>query len=159
MMSKSLIQVGGKQVALPSLDGIVNDKGALVGARHYLAGKAGITLPKTPKGEKGASMKEVKAEIVALGHTADEIKTWSKEYDKGRAEFYRQCGQLNGMLAADPLYRKSLKVSRNAKGDVIGATTTYRRERAASTSTVAALVAQVADLTARLAATQPVALG
>lgn len=133
----------------------INDKGSLIGARHFVAGKAGITLPKPAKGEKGATMKEVKAMVIAKGKTEAEIKTWFAEYDVARAEFYRQSGQLTALLAQDPTYRKSVKVSINPKGECIGATTTFRKERsAAKSSVVAQLQAQVALLTAALNAKQ-----
>lgn len=151
--SKSLV-ISGQQVAI-SLGAAVNAKGGLIGARHFVAAKAGITLPKVAKGEKGPSMKEVKAMVIASGKTDAEIKAWFVEYDIARAEFYRQSGQLTAMLAQDPTYRKSVRISTNPKGEVIGATTTFRRERSAAKSdVVAALQAQVAALQLALGAKQ-----
>jgi hypothetical protein len=152
-MSKSLV-VGGQQMTLSDFGGVVNAKGGLVGARNYIAGQAGITLPVVKKGETGPTMKEVKAQILALGKTEADIKAWSKEYDAKRGQFYAACGQLNGMLAADPTFRKHVKISVNAKGVAIGATTSYRKERSATAaqSTIAALEARIALLTKALGA-------
>lgn len=151
-MSKSLV-VNGQQMALVLGAGALSDKGTLIGARHFIAAKAGLTLPKVAKGETGITMKELKAKIVAGGkHTAADIKLWNGEYDVARTEFYRQSGQITALLAQDPTYRKSVRINTNAKGAVIGATTTFRRERVAAPSVVAQLQATVASLTAALAA-------
>jgi hypothetical protein len=150
-MSKSLV-INGQQMALTLGAGALSDKGTLIGARFFIAAKAGITLPKVSKGNPGPTMKEVKAMIVAKGHTEAQIKAWNGEYDVARTEFYRQSGQLTALLAQDPTYRKSVKINTNAKGAVIGATTTFRRERVAAPSVVAQLQAQVAALTAQLSA-------
>lgn len=151
--SKSLV-ISGQPVAI-ALGAAINAKGSLIGARQFVAGKADITLPKVEKGEKGPSMKEVKAMVIAAGKTEAEIKVWFAEYDAARSEFYRQSAQLTGMLSADPTYRKSVKISINPKGECIGATTTFRKERAAAKSSVVAqLQEQVRLLTAALGAKQ-----
>lgn len=148
-MSKSLV-ISGQPMVL-DLGPVINAKGALMGARHFIAAKAGITLPKVEKGQKGPSMKDVKAMVLAKGHTEAEIKVWNGEYDAGRAEFYRKSGQLTALLAQDPTYRKSVKISINPKGECIGATTTFRREpTAAKSSVVAQLQEQVRLLTLAL---------
>lgn len=143
-MSQSLIKslvVQGQTVALAEL----------VGARHFIADKFGVTIPKVAKGEKGLTMKEVKALCVAKGTTADELKAASKEYDGLRTGFYTRCALVNGQLAADPTLRKSVRLSTNKKGETIGAVTTYRRERSASVTQAARIVqleAKIAQLTA-----------
>lgn len=143
-MSKSLI-IQGQAVALS----------ALVGARHFIAEKFGVTIPEVAKGEKGLTMKEVKALCVAKGTTDAQLKAASKEYDGLRTGFYTRCALVNGQLAADPTLRKSVKLSVNKKGETIGAVTTYRRERSASVTQaarIAQLEARIVQLTANAAA-------
>lgn len=155
-MSKSLM-VNGQQMALTLGAGALSAKGTLIGVRHFIATKAGLTLPKVSKGNPGPTMKEVKAMALKAGKTEAELKLWSGEYDVARAEFYRQSGQITALLAQDPTYRKSVRVNVNSKGAVIGATTTFRKERTAAASVVAQLEARIAQLTAALTTATPVA--
>lgn len=145
-MSKLIVL--GHQVAIAAF-GAAHVDGKLVGARQFIAGKFGITLPKVAKGEKGKTMKEVKAMILAKsGNTEEQIKVASKEYDAARSSFYQQSALVNGQLAADPTLRKSVRLSISKKtGDVIGATTTYRREKGANAS----MAVQLAELREALA--------
>lgn len=144
------LMIQGKQVAIPSFGGAVNAKGTLVGVRIFVAEKAGLSTEDV----KELSFKEVKALAVNAGATAEQIKTWSGDYNRERDAFYSEGGLVNGMLAADPSYRKTLKVNRNKTGDVIGATTVYRKERSPKATLAAenaALKAQIAKLTAAMA--------
>jgi hypothetical protein len=132
-MSNSLV-VQGKAISVNTLPG----------ARQFVAGKFGITLPKVEKGQKGLSMKEIRTLAEGKGVTKDQIKAANKEYDALRVAFYRDSAVVAGMLVADPTLRKAVKVSTNKKGEAIGATITVRKERSAS----ATKDAQIANLTA-----------
>jgi hypothetical protein len=144
--------IQGKEIAIPSFGGAVNDKGTLVGKRLFIALKAGLTAEDI----KELSFKEMKVAAVAAGNATDaQITQWGKDYVIERDSFYSQGGLVNGMLASDPSYRKTLKINRNKDGAVIGATTVYRKERSPSMSLKAeneSLKAQVAKLTALLPA-------
>lgn len=146
-MSQSLV-VAGKPLSIGTFNGAITDKQTLVGARNYIATKGGVIIEKGTKDNPGPTMKEVKELVKLQGFTDADIKAWSKEYDKARSEYYTQSGLVNGLLAADPTLRKAVKLSRNKDGVVIGAVTTYRRERGVN----ATLQAKVEELTKALAA-------
>jgi hypothetical protein len=141
------------QLAIPQFsgfDGAVNDKGQLTGVRKFQAAKLGLVVP------KGTTGKEFKAMLQAGGH-ADAAKALSKEYDKHRNEYYRSVNTFNGALAADPTFRKNMKMWKNKAGDVC-VNVAYRKEPKLSVSAtlradnaearVKALEAQLAKLTA-----------
>lgn len=143
----------GNQVAIPrfaAFGGAVTDKGMLTGSRKFIANKLGLVIP------KGTTSKDFKALIKAKG-LADKAKELSKEYDKSRNEYYRQVNTFNGALAADPSFRKTMKLWHNKAGDVC-VNVAYRKEPKLSVSAtlradnaearVKALEAQVAALTA-----------
>jgi hypothetical protein len=149
---KELI-VQGKPLVLGNFGGILDDKGSLIGAPRWIAQQAGIELPARAKGVVTPSMKEIRAMIVAEGeHDEKQVTEWNKSYNAQRTDFFSKCGLVNGQLAADPTLRKSVKINRNTKGEVIGATTTYRKERSASQS----MATQLAELQRQLAAANAV---
>lgn len=138
------------QLAIPSFagfNGAVTDKGQLTGSRKFIASKLGIVIP------KGTTSKEFKAILKAKG-VADKAKALSKEYDSQRNTYYRQVNTFNGALAADPSFRKTMKLWHNKAGDVC-VNVAYRKEPKLSVS--AALradnaEAKVRELEAKLAA-------
>lgn len=128
---------------------------ALPNIRQFIAGKAGITLPVTPKGGKGLTMKEVTALVVATNvHTEENVKQWRKDLDVLRTQHYVDSSRVVGMLAADPTLRKSVKPTFNKKGECIGASASFRREKGlgASATIIAKLTAELAQAKAQLAA-------
>lgn len=132
-----------KQLALPA--NAVTDKGALVPVRVFISQKFGRTLA------KGESTKQVVEALIASGVHKDAIKAARKELDGIRHEAYRQYNIVNGAFAADPSYRKTMKVWQNAKGETC-ATTQYRKERSLATSALARAQAEIVELKAKLAA-------
>lgn len=131
---------------------------ALPNVRQFIAEKAGITLPAAVKGTPGMTGKELTALCVAKGHSADVVKAWRKEFDGLRKQHYIESGMVVGMLAADPSIRKSVRLAKNAKGEVIGANATFRKERSAAVGgavRIAQLELLVAQLQAKLAPALP----
>jgi hypothetical protein len=141
------------QLALPSFDGFdgaVTEKGQLTGARKFIASKLGISIP------KGTTSKDFKAIVKANGQS-DRAKELSREYDKHRNEYYRNVNTFNGALAADPSFRKTMKMWKNPAGNVC-VNVAYRKEPKLSVSAalradnaearVKALEAQLAKLLA-----------
>lgn len=127
---------------------------ALPNIRKFIADKAGITLPEVPKGGKGLTMKEVTALVVATNkHTEENVKQWRKDLDVLRTQHYVDSARVVGMLAADPTLRKSVKPTFNKKGECIGASASFRREKGlgASATIIAQLTARLAAAEARLA--------
>lgn len=149
-MSK-LIVLGSHTADLATFGSAIDGSGKLIGARQFIATKFGVTLAKPAKGDKGLTMKEVKAMLISgKKATEEEIKAASKEYDAARSNFYTQSALFNGQLAADPTLRKSVRLSVSKKtGECIGATTTYRKERG---NVNQSLADKVKELTALLAA-------
>lgn len=131
------LTVQGKPIAITAVPDI----------RVYIAEKAGITLPARVKGTPWVSTKDVVALAEAAGASRDSIKLWRKELDAARKEHYVHSGMVVGMLAADPTVRKNVRLAINAKGEVIGANATFRRER----SRPLALAAENAQLRAQVA--------
>ncbi len=119
------------QLTVPSFagfNGAVNDKGQLSGVRKFMAAKLGVAIP------KGTTGKDAKAMLLAAaGDDKAKIKELSKEYDSQRNTYYRQVNQINGALAADPSFRKTLKIWKNKAGDTC-ANVAYRPERKLSMS-------------------------
>jgi hypothetical protein len=112
-----------KQLSIPSFtgfDGAVTDKGQLSGSRKFIASKLGLNVP------KGTKAKEFKAMIQAQG-LSENAKALSKEYDSHRREYYRSVNTFNGALAADPRFRKTMKLWHNKAGDVC-VNVAYRKE-------------------------------
>ena len=138
------------QLAIPSFQGFngaVNDKGQLTGVRKFMAAKLGVAIP------KGTTAKEAKVLFLAATNK-DELKKLSKEYDSQRNTYYRQVNQINGALAADPSFRKTLKIWKNKAGDTC-ANVAYRPERKLSMSAQLRAdnaEAKVRELEAKLAA-------
>lgn len=132
-----------KQLSLPA--NAVTDKGAIVPVRVFISQKFGRTVV------KGESTKQVVEALIASGVHKDAIKDARKELDGIRGEAYRQYNVINGAFAADPSYRKTMKMWKNNKGETC-ATTQYRKERSLATSAVARLQAEIVELKAKLAA-------
>ena len=112
------------QLSVPSFGefkGAVNDKGQLGKARTFIATKFGLA----PAAIKGKKFKEVKEMLVASGVDKDTIKAAQKEFDGHRQTYWRQVNSYNAMLAADPRFRKSMKIWKQANGN-IAANVTYR---------------------------------
>lgn len=131
-MSNQLV-VQGKAVTLVKPSGI----------RHFVAGKFGLEVAEKE------TFKSVKERALAAGATKVQLQALSKEYDGMRTSYYTQSALINGQMAADPTLRKATKININKKGDVIGATTIYRRERSSNVSKdveIATLRALVAKL-------------
>ena len=144
---RNTLVVQGQSLSLPSFGGAVNDKGTLIGVRRFVANAFGLSETLI----EGKTMKEVKTLAIANGATDEKLKELSKTYDAERTAFYREGNLLNGMLASDPNYRKTLRIVKNQKGDVIGANCSYRKERSANATKdqiIEGLKAQVAKLTA-----------
>jgi hypothetical protein len=144
----------------PNQLAIVQGNGQLVNfasaptCKDYVAGKLGITLPKSTK-ENPVTMKTVKELAVKAGKTESEVKALVKQFDGLRSEHYAQSAVIAGMLASDTRFRKSVKSSVNKKGEVIGYNITARRETSKAMSKdaeIAALKATVAALLAKSAA-------
>lgn len=148
MNTNNQLMVNGSPVQLDTFGGaVVKDR--LVSARVYVGTKLGLSPSELEK----KSMKDVKAALIAKGVSEADIKATSKEYDRNRSDFLTVSARLNGMLAADPTLRKSVRISRNKAGLAIGATTTYRRETATGTASLAAqlkaALARVQELEAK----------
>lgn len=100
---------------LPAFGGVM-EKGRLITAKKYLAAKFGIAIA------KGTTVKTIKA---AVNDDAG-FKLARKEYDQNCKEFYRASNLANGVLAADPTLRKSVRVAVNKDGQPTGRfVTTY----------------------------------
>lgn len=136
--------VQGKAVDLKKLPNV----------REYIAEKAGITLPAHVKGTPGLTGKEVTALCVTAGKTEEQVKAWRKEFDGVRKQHFIHSSMAVAMLAADPSIRTTLRPSLNKKGECIGGSATFRRERSASQSQaqrIAQLERDLATALARLA--------
>jgi hypothetical protein len=143
-MHTKQIVVAGQQIALNSRDGALNDKGTLVGARRFMAAKAGLT----------DDLKEMKtSEVVALIEsrglaTKDQCKVWDKEYKAHRNAHFAASSQIGGLFIASPEWRKSFKPAYNAKGEFIGGNLSIRRERSSTASLASQLAAARAEIAA-----------
>lgn len=116
--------VQGKAIELKKLPNV----------REYIAETLGVTLPATVKGQKGLTGKEVTALCVAAGKTEEQVKAARKAFDTVRKEHFIASGMAVAMMAADPSIRTTLRPSLNKKGECIGGSATFRRERSASQS-------------------------
>lgn len=116
------------------------------GIRHYVAGKFNLEVADKE------TYKSIKERAIKAGATKDQLTVLGKEYDSLRTSYYTQSALVNGQLAADPTLRKAVKVNINKKGDVIGATTIYRRERSNALSQ-AEKIRQLEALVAKLQGT------
>src|SRR5262249_2535140 len=129
-MSNQLATTGQQFALSLHAKGYVNEKGTLVGARKFIAAKAGFT-----EDLKDMKTSKMVAKIVEQKlATKEDCKLWSKEYDAGRQEFYAQSAVLGGAFVASPEWRKSTKAVHNAKGEFIGVNIAVRRERSKSVS-------------------------
>lgn len=146
------LTIGGQTIAMTALTGggVLNERNALMGVRHYVAAKAGIPLPKVAKGEKGLTFKEVKALALAKGITEAQLKVWGTEYDAGRSGYYGVSNQLAALAAADPNMRSEFRPTFAKDGTFTGGNAKFRIEKR-SGSRVDALLAKIASLEARLA--------
>lgn len=125
----------------------------LPNVQDFVAEKLGVTLPARAKGEKRPTGKEFTALCVAAGYTEEQVKALRKEFDGVRKTHYVNSGIAVAMLAADPNIRKSVRESRNAKGELIGFNATFRKEKSASQTQavrIAQLEAQLASALRRL---------
>lgn len=149
-MSNQLV-IQGKALALSNYKGAVNDKGTLVGVRLFVGAKINLTAEDL----EGASFKDVKALCVKAGKTKEEVKAWQKEYDMLRVEHAKDSRNLTALLVADPAFKASLRMNINRKGETIGATTVFRKEKSPRQTLENQLAAAQAEI-ARLKGT-PVA--
>ncbi len=175
MSNKSLALLGSfNSQANPAWDG---DKGRLMGSTAFLASIHGITVDeveahrnsmpletvksgaKAGQQVKPSLAKACKALVIASGVDEAAIKAAYKEYDSHRNSALTDMRKINGMLATDPTLRQNVRVSKNRKGEVIGAVTTYRRDRSASNkdAVIAELQAKLGQLTKQFAALLPAA--
>jgi hypothetical protein len=154
-MQNNQLVVSGQNLVLPDLGHAVNDKYSLVGARRFVAAKAGLTEAEIEK----KTMKEVKDLCVAAGIDEAEIKAWRAEYDSIEKSYRKFSRQATALFSSDPAFRQAWKPNFNAKGQFIGATTTFRKERSLSQSAnvrleqAEARVKQLEALIAKLGAT------
>jgi hypothetical protein len=128
-MENTLATSNGGGLVLPNVSafkGAVTDKGQLTGARKFIAARLGITIP------KGAKSADVKTLFLAKADK-DALKVLSKEYDTHRSVYYRQVNSINGALAADPSFRKTMKFWENKAGSLC-VNVAYRKERSLSAS-------------------------
>lgn len=135
-MSNNQLMVNGRAVTLVKPNGI----------RYFVAEKCGLEV------EEKETYKSLKERALESGATKDDLAVWGKEYDGIRSDYFTQSALVNGQMAADPSLRKATKINVNKKGDVIGATTIYRREKSTSLS-LKAEVAQLRALVAKLQGT------
>jgi hypothetical protein len=152
--NKKQLVVAGQPLAINQRDGALTAKGVLVGARVFIAMKAGMAHDR--KDVEGMTTKDVIAKIEADGlATKEQCKTWEKEYKAHKSAHYAASSQIGGLFIASPEWRKSFKTDYNAKGEPIGGTLTFRKERSANASLasqLAAIRAENAKLQAQLKA-------
>lgn len=134
-MNNQLV-VSGKAVSLVKPNGI----------RYFVAEKCGLEV------QEKETFKSLKERAIASGATKADLQVWGKEYDSIRSDYYVQSNLINGQLAADPTLRKAVKINLNKKGEAIGATTIYRREKS-NTLSLKAEVTQLRALVAKLQGT------
>jgi hypothetical protein len=148
-MENQISIYGDKPITLPDCGDAVNVKFALIGARRFVAVKAGLS----PDDIKNKSMKEVKALAIAAGATTEDVQTWRGEYDAfevTRKQFSRTAIAL---FASNPAYRQTANFALNAKGVPIGLNASFRKERSLSVSASARLGqanTRIAELEAKL---------
>lgn len=124
--------------------GILTVKDSLLGPRRYIAKQTGLT----PEDIEKKTTKEVKELCVAAGASREQIANWIKDYNGSKQQYYSSSAILVGGLASDSRWRKSARRSFNTKGEFIGFTATFRKERNPQASTLAV---QNAELRARIA--------
>lgn len=164
-MDKQIV-VGGKTLSLtPSaFNGAVKDTWSLTGVRVFVAEKVGITLPVTPKGEKGISFADVKKlavkHLVSQGKTDEQanalIKQYGKDYDESRGQFKTVSKQIMALAVADDRMTHQAKPVFGKNG-FIGVNVRSRIDRSVGNSagkdaTIAKLQAQLDALQTKLAA-------
>jgi hypothetical protein len=140
----------GEKLTLPDLGEAVNGKFKLVGARRYVAAKAGIDAADIV----GKTTKEVVTLAIANGATAEDVSAWRKEFDSLAAKQRQTCRSGIALLMSNPAWKQTAGFAFNAKGEFIGGQVVLRRERSLSVSAVARLEqanAEVAKLRAQIA--------
>ncbi|MEO7099070.1 MAG: hypothetical protein ABI162_06890 [Luteolibacter sp.] len=138
----SIIKAGNQEINVAPFADALTESGTLVGIRHFVAAKHGLSLASV----KGKTFKEIK-EIV--GDTKA-VKEWSSEYDVKRQQFYSASKQIDALSAADPNMRSEVRLALGKDGNVIGFNKKSRFVKLATGSK--ALADENATLRAELAA-------
>jgi hypothetical protein len=146
----------GKQVAIPDFGGATNAKTKLIGARLFVASKAGLSAEDC----EGKTPKEVFAMAIAAGATKEDVQAWRAEYDSREKEHARFMRQAYAEVANNPAWRQKHSLAINAKGQIIGVNSQFRKEKSLSVSANARLemanakIAKLEALIARLAGSE-----
>jgi hypothetical protein len=137
-----------KSPVLPDLGLAVNNKYRLVGARLFVATKAGLDSAVVKK----QTMAQVCALAVAEGATEQDCKDWRAEYDALEAKHQQISRTAIAVYASNPEWKQKFSLAVNAKGQVIGANAMFRRQSGKSAiARLAISEARVAKLEALLA--------